>query len=200
MERRTFGGVIELRDGDKPKIAGHAAVFFDGTPSTEYELWQGTFERIMPGSFDKSVSQGEDVRALFNHDVNQVLGRTKSGTLSLAIDARGLRYEITPPNTNTGKDVTESIRRGDVTGSSFSFAVTDEQWVKRDGKRIREIRGVKLFDVGPVVFPAYEGASSAVRADGDAADARASLARHEADEQAEGDTFDAELRLLELGA
>ena len=105
----------------------------------------------------------DDVRGLFNHDPNQILGRTKPGTMRLEVDERGLRYEIDPADTTPGRDVKEHLKRGDVDGSSFSFVVTDERTIKEDGKRIREIRGVKLFDVGPVTFPAYPATSAQVR-------------------------------------
>ena len=182
MERRSCGGNvgIEERDGGGKRIVGHAAVFYDGSRGTEYELWPGTFERVMPGSFDKAL--GDDVRGLFNHDSNAILGRTKSGTMRINVDAKGLRYEIDVPDTTVGRDVSESIRRGDVTGSSFGFQITDEQWLKVDGKRVREIRGVRLFDAGPVLFPAYEGTSTGVRAEGSIEEARASLAKYEAAE------------------
>ncbi|MCT7656157.1 HK97 family phage prohead protease [Oceanimonas sp. NS1] len=63
------------------------------------------------------------MRALFNHDPNFVLGRTRSGTLALSVDADGLRYEIDPPDTQTVRDlVLAPLARGDITGSSFAFA------------------------------------------------------------------------------
>lgn len=162
-EKRHLSATIEIElrgDAKKPVIRGLAAVYYDGTEGTEFELWPGMKERIMPGAFDRAVKE-DDVRALFNHDDNIVLGRTKSGTLRLSVDAKGLRYEIEPPE--SAASVIESIRRGDVSGSSFSFRVTDETFLKKDDVRIREIRGVTLFDVSPVVFPAYTATEADVR-------------------------------------
>jgi HK97 family phage prohead protease len=153
---------IEGGDDDK-KIVGYASVFYDGTEGTEYALWEDMKERIMPGTFDDALSNPDDVRGLFNHDPNQILGRTAAGTLTLSVDTKGLFYEIEPGDTTTARDVIESIRRGDVDGSSFAFRVLDEELKKEDGKYVREITRVGLYDVGPVTYPAYAAATSGYR-------------------------------------
>lgn len=184
MERRyLFGDVsgvsLEPRaEGEGPKIRGIASVYYDGTPKTEYKLWADTVERIMPGAFEKALAR-DDVRALFNHDANFVLGRTPK-TLTLTDSPEGLRYEIEPANTSVARDVAEHIRRGDVSGSSFAFIVTDEDWRKEDGAVIREIRGVELFDVGPVTYPAYEATTAGVRSVDGVAEARAAFDKWQA--------------------
>ena len=99
MEKRQLGLAekVELREDENKKpagITGYAAVFYDGTPNTEYELCDGLRERIMPGAFDRAMSEGHDVRGLFNHDANMLLGRTTSGTCRLSVDSRGLKYDI----------------------------------------------------------------------------------------------------------
>lgn len=168
MERRSNGPAPELRaagDGKQPTISGYAARYYvPGDSTTEFLLWENAVERIKPGAFDQAL-QSSDVRALFNHDPNYVLGRNKSGTLQLASDDRGLSYEITPSNTTAYRDVAEMLARGDVSGSSFRFRVVDESWTKENGLKVREIRSLELLDVGPVTFPAYEGASSSVRSE-----------------------------------
>ena len=188
MERRYVSAAVSgiaLRDsGDQSgQIHGYGAVYYDGTPNTEYELWPGMVERIMPGAFSRAVNQKDDARALFNHDTNMVLGRVSAGTLRLFDDNRGLRYEIDPGETSVYRDVSAFIKRRDVQGSSFAFLVTDEQPRKENGIRIREIRGVELFDVGPVTFPAYESTSTGLRARGQMDDAKAFFERMEADER-----------------
>lgn len=165
MERRFVGVTDALRvrvgdSADKPSISGYASVFYDGTDRTEYQLFDDVVERIMPGAFDRALREADDVRALFNHDPNMPLGRTTAGTLTLSIDNAGLRYDIQPGDTTVARDVREHVKRGDVTGSSFSFVPTDEDIRKEESRWIREIRGVRLYDVGPVTFPAY-GATSA---------------------------------------
>ena len=118
---------IEERGGDPPRITGYAAVFYRADdPSTEFRLGEIFAERIERGAFDKTLERG-DVAALFSHRHDQVLGHTQSGTLRLSIDDRGLKYEIDPPDTQLGRDVVTSIRRGDIRGSSFGFDVDHTQ-------------------------------------------------------------------------
>jgi HK97 family phage prohead protease len=167
-ERRTVSGDVELREapgGGSMRIVGYAAKFYrEADPGTQYELWRGAVERIMPGAFDEAVA-GDDVRALFNHDSSQILGRTKSGTLKLSVDDVGLRYEVEPADTSVYRDVQTFLQRGDVDGSSFQFSIPadGERWSRQGSLEIREITKVKLFDVGPVTFPAYSAATSGVR-------------------------------------
>jgi HK97 family phage prohead protease len=142
------------KDGKPAKIVGYAAVY----NSLSQDL--GNFrETITPGAFTAALASAPDVRGRYNHE--GLLGRTKSGTLRLADDARGLRYEIDVADTTLGRDVAESVRRGDVDGSSFAFRVrgSDGEVWKRDaaGGVIRELRALELFDVGPVDNPAYLG-------------------------------------------
>ena len=156
---------IEERDDHASSITGYAARHYDGTSATEFKLFDDLVERIMPGTFDRALSEGDDVRGLFNHDPNQVLGRASAGTLSLKSYTKGLKYTIRPGDTTVARDVVEHIRRGDVSGSSFGFKVTDQSFRTEDGVDIREIKGVELFDVGPVTYPAYTGTTTAVRSD-----------------------------------
>lgn len=169
MERRYSGAVVQLqkRDNAQPMIVGYAAVFYrEGDPGTEYELWPGLIERIMPGAFDKAIRE-DDVRALFNHDHNAVLGRTKSGTLRLSVDAVGLRYEIDPPDTQVARELVALIERGDITGSSFAFFPDDTSFRDVGQTTYIERNVVKLADVSPVTYPAYEATSTGVRSAGD---------------------------------
>lgn len=157
-ERRCFQ-VEELRvesKDDRPVIRGYAAVF-----NSLSENLRGFREIVKPGAFTKTIEDGSDVRALWNHDVNYVLGRTKSNTLRLEQDSRGLRVEIDPPDTQWAKDHIESIRRGDVSQMSFGFRVMKDSWSRADPESedrkipIRELIEVSLFDVSPVTYPAY---------------------------------------------
>ena len=160
---------VDERDGAAPKINGYAAVFYDGTPATEYRYYD-VVERIMPGAFSFALPKS-DVRGLFNHDPNFVLGRNKAGTLVLTVDAVGLRYVIAPPKSSIGNDVLESLRRRDVTGSSFAFTVDKkgQTWTRgEDGNYVREIISVaELFDVGPVTYPAYTATEAVARSMGE---------------------------------
>lgn len=157
-----------VRKGDEegmPGISGLAAVHYrEGDQRTEYRIWDDMAERIERGAFDSILRSNPDVRLLVNHDDNLILGRTASGTLRLEQDDEGLRYYGDPPNTTVGRDTVESIRRGDLDGSSFQFLLErgDAEWVEdtQRGLLVRSIRNISgLYDVGPVTFPAYEGAT-----------------------------------------
>ena len=190
MERRAQIGEFERRfasagvssrakDDKAPVIEGHGALF-----NTETVI-AGLFrERIAPGAFADSLKT-DDVRVAYNHDANYILGRMSAKTATVEEDDKGLRYEATPPATRA--DVIESIQRGDVTGSSFQFTVendADEQWDYADMKKgmlpLRTIKRAKLYEVGPVAFPAYEQTTASARAKGRVEEARAQLAAAEA--------------------
>ena len=161
IERRVFDmDRIETRDsdGDKPaKLIGHAAIF-----NKLSDDLGGFKERIAPGAFADSL--GNDVRALFNHNPDLILGRTKAGTLALEEDKRGLRVEIDPPDTQVARDLMESVKRGDISQMSFGFFTLDDDFErKRDGTIIRTLKKVDLFDVSPVTFPAYPQTKIAMR-------------------------------------
>lgn len=162
-ERETRNFILtELRvvqDDNKPiKLRGYAAVFDQLS-----ENLGGFREKIAPGAFTKTISEA-DVRALWNHDPNYVLGRSKSGTLSLWEDAHGLKIEIIPPDAQWAKDLMQTIQRGDVDQMSFAFTVVKDTWSRTEGQDpIRTLEEVKLFDVSPVTYPAYPQTSIQAR-------------------------------------
>lgn len=166
MEReiRTFavdGLKIERREGKAPRLEGHAAIF-----NALSEDLGGFREQIAPGAFADAI-KSDDVRALFNHDSNYVLGRNLAGTLHLSEDARGLAIAIDLPDTQTIRDlVAAPIERGDVSQMSFGFSArpNGQNWAKDDeGRVVRTLTKVRLFDVSPVTFPAYRQTDVAVR-------------------------------------
>ncbi|MFD5454355.1 HK97 family phage prohead protease [Streptomyces olivaceus] len=119
----------------------------------------GFRERILPDAWDPADG-GADVIATFGHNTDQLLGRVSSGTLKLSRDTYGIRYSVALPDTTTGNDVAELAARGDLAGSSFTFRVNaggqrvaDEK--APDGLPIREITSMTVFELGPVVNPAY---------------------------------------------
>jgi HK97 family phage prohead protease len=146
---------------DGPVIYGYASVF--GKRSQDLG---GFRETIHPKAFDAVMGGKPDVRALGNHDPNQLLGRTKSGTLDLSVDEEGLAYEIRPPKSHVADHILRSIERGDTDGSSFSFTVDKggDSWDRDQDPPLRTVHSVRdLFDVGPVTYPAYTEASAAMR-------------------------------------
>jgi hypothetical protein len=159
IERRALGKAeIRAAEGGRT-IVGYAAVFNE----LSEELF-GFREVILPGAFDRALSEQHDVRALWNHNDDVVLGRTKSGTLKLAVDERGLKVEIDPPETQAAEDVLTSIRRGDVDGMSFAFRTLTDDWRMQDGEMIRELIDLELVDVSPVAYPAYPQTQVSARA------------------------------------
>ena len=160
IERRYLPAAEVRIEGepDAPKIVGYAAVF----GKLSVDLF-GFREKIAKGAFSRALKEGQDVRALFNHDPSLILGRTKSGTLSLREDDKGLRYEITPPDTTIGHDAVESIRRGDIDGSSFAFVAKKEDWEGDEKESTRTVLDVDLRDVSPATYPAYPDTTVAMR-------------------------------------
>jgi HK97 family phage prohead protease len=159
-ERRLFD-VRELRaakDG-KRTISGHAAVF-----NKDSEPMYGFVERVAAGAFTKSIKE-DDVRALFNHDPNLILGRNTAGTLRLSEDETGLAVEIDPPDTQTARDLLVSLERGDISQMSFGFYTRKDEWTydQKTGTTTRTLLDCQLFDVSPVTFPAYPDTDVSVR-------------------------------------
>jgi hypothetical protein len=145
--------MVAAADGKPAMIEGYAAVY----DSVSQDLG-GFVEVVKPGAFAAALAAKPDVRGKYNHEA--MLGRTKSGTLRLFDDAKGLRYQIDVPATTVGRDVAESIRRGDVDGSSFCFRVMGsdgESFRNVNGQLLRELRVCQILDVGPVDSPAYLG-------------------------------------------
>lgn len=156
---------FEARTDDGPdRLVGYAAVF------EQEAVIAGFFrEKIAAGAFREAIGR-DDVRGLFNHDSNLVLGRSTAGTLRLKEDKTGLRYEIDLPDTQFARDLMVSVRRGDISQSSFAFEVESRDDAPfdtselKDGKLpLRTIKRAKLYDVSPVTFPAYEETSVSAR-------------------------------------
>jgi HK97 family phage prohead protease len=157
---------VQTRDDGKQKIVGYGVVFYrEGDRSTEYELGPGLRERIMPVACDRAIREQHDVRGLLNHNPNIVLGRTVSGTMQLTLDQKGMRYEIDPPDTQAARDTVVSLKRRDISGSSFGFTYTKGGYEFREEKDydVLEVRDMILHDTGPVTYPAYVAATSGVR-------------------------------------
>ena len=164
IEKRYFD-VTEFRieDTDKgKKLIGYAAVF--NLFSLELDDWlYGTYkERIANGAFAETIVN-DDIRALFNHEPNLILGRNKAGTLRLKEDSQGLLIENDIPDTQLGRDMIVSVGRKDLTGMSFAFQTQKEQMDEEQDPPVRTLLKVKLFDVSIVTYPAYPDTSVGVR-------------------------------------
>lgn len=203
-------GLAARAEGDdtSPIIEGHGALFNEETVIYGYFR-----ERILPGAFKDSIAQ-DDIRVAFNHSANAILGRTSAKTAKVEEDEKGLKYTATPPDTQAGRDTVTSIKRGDITGSSFQFEIEnpdDEEWdysqTKQGKLPLRTIKRARLYEVGPVAWPAYEHTTVSARAIGKVEEARqaAEQAETAAAAPAEAppaavpvDVLERELDLLEL--
>lgn len=182
IEKR--GGVygVETRaDDGKRTLIGYAAIFNSDTTIGDYFI-----ERIDPGAFNGALSA--DVRALVDHDTGRVIGRTKSGTLRLSTDTRGLHVEIDVPDTADGRDLWTLVERGDISGMSFGFRVTKQEWDETGDLPVRTVLEVELYEVSACAFPAYDDTTLGVRslesARAEAEKALAERAKKEADASA----------------
>jgi HK97 family phage prohead protease len=158
QEKRTFTGTVIARaDGENmPKeIGGIAAVINSVTDLGYFE------EVINAGAFDYALNKEYDIRCLFNHEAELILGRTKADTCKVFVNADGnLEYTWVPDYENpTHMSVVRSIMRGDITQSSFAFTIKEQSWTTSEkygnmGKRVITVIE-DLYDVSPVTYPAY---------------------------------------------
>ena len=179
QERRTFTGTVHTRadgEGMPKEIGGIAAVVNSATDLGYFE------EVILPGAFDYALSKEYDIRCLFNHEAELILGRTKADTCKVFVNADGnLEYTWVPDYENpTHMSVVRSIMRGDITQSSFAFTIKEQTWSESTkygtmGKRTIKVID-ELFDVSPVTYPAYEETE---------ADARSAMAMRDQEREIE---------------
>ena len=140
-------------------LTGYAAVF-------NSEAVLGDFsEVIRQGAFAKSLATGSNIRALYQHQGDALLGTTRGGTLQLREDAKGLAYELALPDTTHGKDLAILVGRGDVAGCSFGFRVAPggDRWEQRGAKLVRELIDVELVEITLTSHPAYRDTTVAMR-------------------------------------
>jgi len=150
IEIRTFAAEIRAAGEDKPKITGTACVF-----NVMSDDLGGFREIIDPWPFGDLIHTN-DVFALINHDANFVLGRNKSGTLTLEENEKGLDFVVDPPNTTFANNLIASMIRGDMNKCSFAFRVADDSWETINGQDIRHIhKFAELYDVSVVTYPAF---------------------------------------------
>lgn len=152
IETRVSPTDFEVREtSEGMTFEGYAALF--DSPSQALPF----VERIAPGAFTRSLKSRNEIKMLWNHDSGEVLGSTRAGTLQLTEDDRGLKVWAMLPNTSTGRDAAELIRRGDVDSMSFGFSVPrgGDSW-SADGSE-RTLEEIRLHEVSIVAFPAYEG-------------------------------------------
>jgi len=161
MNKRDFKTNFHItraeKDPDEMIIEGYFALY-----ENETELWEGSFEIITKGAFDETLNN--DIRALWNHNTQYVLGRNKSGSLEVKADDKGLFAIIKLPKTQYAEDLYELVKRGDVDECSFGFNILDEdlEELASGGYRWR-INKVDLHEISVVTFPAYENTNVQAR-------------------------------------
>lgn len=158
LERRTVSGEVESRaQGSNIYVEGYASVFEKRSGNLG-----GFVEKVKESAFTKTLREA-DVRALWNHDPQYLLGRSSAKTLDLSVDGNGLYYRALLPNTTYAKNLAELLERRDVRESSFTFFKVNDDWdLTEEGYPQRSLIEVGLIDVAPVTFPAYEDATSGV--------------------------------------
>jgi HK97 family phage prohead protease len=146
---------VELRAVGR-RLAGYAATF-----GVIANIGGRFNEKVIRGAFTKTLATRADILALVDHDATKLLGRTTSGTLRLAEDARGLAFEIDVPETQLGRDMLTMAARNDLGGMSIGFHATSESWPTPD---TRELRAIDLVEISIAqAWPAYSGTEIALR-------------------------------------
>ena len=165
LEIRNNGIVIERSYDNSRHVEGYAVVF----ESQSEDL--GFFETIDRGAITQELVDNSDIFALLNHDDDKVLARSNKGvgSLTLTVDERGLKYEFDAADTQLGNDLLEYLKRGEISTSSFAFALDyndpeAETWTRKNGANYRTIHKIAyLHDVSPVWNAAYSATSVSQR-------------------------------------
>ena len=176
-------------EGGKRYLEGYFSVF--GEP---YQVWDGWIETIERGAFARYLATGADVKVLWNHDSNIVLGATGNGTASLREDDHGLwgSVEINEAD-QEAVSAYARVTRGDVDGCSFGFDIArQEEWWDENGIYHTKITEVDpLYEVSPCTFPAYKATSISARNSENLADAKK---RYEEAQKQKRDSWREEIR------
>lgn len=157
-QMRSSLSKFKTRDADGKKyINGYFAVF-----NSNYQLWDGATESVDSHAFDGVLDS--DIRCLIDHDTRLVLGRTKSGTLSLKVDDKGLWGEVEINESDQdAMNLYARVQRGDVDQCSFGFEITSEDYAESENAVHWTIKSVNLYEVSVVTFPAYEDTQVSAR-------------------------------------
>lgn len=127
--------------------------------------YMGFYEEVANGAFNRTLSDGHNIYAMYNHDSNMILGSTRSGSLKLNVDDVGLHFELRiNPNISYANDLYELVRNGDIAGCSFGFYVLDDTWSYTEDKiDLRTVKEVELIEVTITPFPAYLDSEASCR-------------------------------------
>lgn len=166
MEKRTAKLEIRNVNSEERKLEGYAAVFSEEYTELNDRWGDKFFEKVTKGAFTKTLNNSErDKFMLVNHNWNKVVGRSGEN-LILSEDEKGLRFELTVPNTTEGNDLLENVRLGLIKGCSFGFNIIkqvtrwDDNW-----NFYREITEVDLFEISATPIPAYTDTEISARSE-----------------------------------
>lgn len=168
LERRNF--TLELRKKDAEKegvLSGYAAVFGELSYPIQSMWGDEFFEEIKAGAFTRALNERHhDVFALWSHDFSKPLASRNAGSLELSEDETGLAFDMTvDPGMSWAKDAMTAIRQGLVSKMSFGFSVRGEEWLKKvDGKPVRTLTDIDLYEISPVALAAYDATDVEARA------------------------------------
>lgn len=153
LETRT------LEDTEEKVISGYINKF------NTRSQYMGFYEEVAKGAFDKTLADGHNIYAMYNHNSDMILGSTRSGSLKLNTDNIGLHFELRiNPNISYASDIAELVKSGDLEGCSFGFWVTDDEWTLTEDKiDLRIIKELELTEVTITPFPAYLDSEASCR-------------------------------------
>ncbi|MGL4571799.1 MAG: HK97 family phage prohead protease [Clostridium sp.] len=148
-----------IEDSEEKIISGYINKF------NTRSQYMGFYEEVDKGAFDKTLADGHNIYAMYNHDTNMILGSTRSGSLKLNVDNIGLHFELRiNPNLTYANDIAELVKSGDLEGCSFGFWVNDDEWTYTEDKiELRVIKELELIEVTITPFPAYLDSEASCR-------------------------------------
>ena len=182
LETRT------LEDTEEKVISGYINKF------NTRSQYMGFYEEVAKGAFDKTLADGHNIYAMYNHNSDMILGSTRSGSLKLNVDNIGLHFELRiNPNISYASDIAELVKSGDLEGCSFGFWVTDDEWTYTEDKiDLRIIKELELIEVTITPFPAYLDSEASCRS--------FDLHNEEVEKAKELTDLEKEIELLEIEA
>lgn len=160
VEKRSFDGNLRISIDNKIATILGTAIPYNKLSINPIKDFPDIKERILPGAFKHSVESGSDIFILWNHKLENILGRTSNGMLKLTEDQDGVQFENIPPDVGWAQDLVKQIKRKDIFNMSFGFTDNAEPlWTKEEGKYVRNVRDATLFEISVVPFPVYESTS-----------------------------------------
>jgi len=160
-EIRSVGTKVAVaRAAGMPATLTGSPVVYNQWSSMIHDYFQ---ERMLPGCFDRCLSDKPDIVACIDHDTTKLLGRTSNGTLRIVQTKTGLDIEVPTPDTSYARDLVTMVERADINGMSFVFDVITDKWYNEGGKRCRDIVEGRIHEVTFTGFPAYPQTSCQAR-------------------------------------